>query len=144
MSPSLRHAGTAAILYICAAHLVQAVLILLYWTAGGSTPLLALAGAIHAVDGVSPDETAIVLLVTLTLAAWGTLFPLGRYRVLLFLPQQFLLGIMGFGGLVAAWHGAYLDGTVIPWPHIATDQIAWLALFFIHMNAIVRRSRDRE
>lgn len=138
----IHKSGTASILYVCTAHLVQIVLMVMYQSAIGSTALLSLQQSVHMVDGKVPYEAAVILLVSTTLAICGATLKLGKIRFLMFAPQQFFLGVMAWGGWIAVWHGAYLDGTPIPWPHIATDQIAWTAIFFIHMNAILRRTRE--
>lgn len=123
-------------------HLCQAFLMLLYPSAAGATPTLALLSTLHALyrpDG--PHLMSAIMMATADLALVGAMFPVGRWRLAMLLPQHLILGIMALGGWLAVSQGAYLDGTVIPWPHILVDQVTVTAIWVMHSNAILRRAR---
>ena len=139
----LQREGSVAILGVSLMHLVQAAAMLLFASAIGATSLIALLRAFHALD--SPDGQTFLsfcMVLIAVVGAAGALFRVGWARVLLFIPQQFILGVQAGGGVWATVLGAYLDGTVIPAPHIAADQIPFLILFGVHWYAIIKRCRD--
>lgn len=129
-------------------HVVQASLMMYSLTTGDATCMTAMLLTIAQVAKWlgTPDhysqELTILLFVTATLAMVGVLFRLGRIRLAIFLPQNVVLGVMMVGGICAAWQGAYLDGTVIPWPHILADQLWTAILLLVHTRAIVKRAQD--
>lgn len=82
-----------------------------------------------------------ILWATATIAFFGAIFRLGWIRLALFLPQNLILGGMAIGGVIAAMHGSYLDGTVKPWEHISADQAWCLGFWLVHCSAILRRAR---
>lgn len=133
--------GSINILLISSMHIMQAALISASANAANATGLLAVMNIFFYFKINSALVVAAVLLTTALVAAAGALMRFGRGRIFLFLPQHFLLGTMAIGGIAAMMRGAYLDGTVIPWPHIAADQITMTILFAIHSIAIFRRSR---
>lgn len=135
--------GTVTICAVSAMHLVQATLILASGPAVKATAteaVLKVFRVVGAPDGA--DFMAALLLASALSALAGTFLRLGWPRLAILLPQHLTLGIMAFGGVVAAAHGTYLDGTAIPWSHIVTDQIGYAALFVAHTSAILRRARD--
>lgn len=143
-SPFTRN-GAVAICAVSLMHIVQGVLILSSASAVNATPTTALLVVFHAAD--SPDGArfmAIIVLLSAFTALAGTLLRVGWVRLATLMPQHFFLGIMAFGGMWAALHSAYLDGTARPWQHIATDQIGLVALFAIHSYAILRRAQDQD
>lgn len=133
--------GSFAICAVSVMHAAQAGL--LFWThAGGdSTPVRALLFILWTF-GIGPRVAIPILITTSALAMLGAMCRLGWVRLLVFVPQHFCLGVMAFGGLYAASRGSYLDGVVMPWGHILTDQLPISALFAVHTSAIVRRARD--
>lgn len=135
--------GTIPICAVSAVHVIQAAMVLISTTAANATPLFELVNLFHAL--YSPDGThalATMMLTSAVLALVGALFQIGPARLILFIPQHFLLGVMALGGLAAAAQGSYLDGTIKPWQHILTDQIPVTALFVIHSFAILRRADE--
>lgn len=134
--------GSFAICSVSAMHIVQALLILYSPLAINATGLAALFYAFTSIGCRSLNVLSGTMVVTAVLSLMGAICCLGWIRLMIFLPQHFLLGIMAIGGMVAAFHGSYLDGTVKPWEHIAADQFPMLTLFAIHSSAIVRRARD--
>lgn len=135
--------GSVAICMVSLMHLTQAYLLLRSGLASNATSLAAL---VYASRWVDPDDgrhlLAAILFCTASLALIGAFLRLGWIRMAIFLPQHFLLTVMMIGCMAAAWHGAYLDGTVKPWQHIAADQMTIVALWLVHASAIVRRARD--
>lgn len=135
--------GSVAIISVSAMHLYQAGLMLVWASAAGATPILEIIQAANRVG--LPHGTrfvAVCLIGSALLALFGVACRLGRVRVLLLALQHLLVGIMAYGGIRASLLGRYLDGTTIPWPHIAADQAGLLALFAIHTGAILRRCWD--
>jgi hypothetical protein len=121
---------------------IQAALLVLRPMSGNATAVKALQVALDYLVGSHPNVVAAIMVACATLAMAAALLRIGRARLAMFAPQQFLLFAMAAGGLVAAWNGAYLDGTVIDWSHILSDQLVTAGLFAIHWNQTVRRSRD--
>jgi hypothetical protein len=134
--------GSAVICIASAMHFIQALLIIFYPSAVNPSSLLALQKwvAFGIVSATIPVLVA-VMLASVVLAIYGTLFRIGWPRIGFFLLQQVLLGIMGWGGVYAALQGHYLDGTRIPSPQIFNDQIAYSAFFLVHIWAMGFRSR---
>lgn len=83
-----------------------------------------------------------ILWASAALSLTGTLFRLGWIRLALFLPENLILGCMATGGVIAAVHGSYLDGTIKPWQHISADQAFCLGFYIVHLSAIWRRAGD--
>jgi hypothetical protein len=140
--PFSRH-GARVIMTVSALHLYQAVMMLHWPSAGQSTCLIALLNVLHALD--SPDGRvfmAITMVVTAALALMAAFLRLGWMRLAMFMPQHFILGTMAFGGIWASVVGHYLDGVIVTWQQISTDQMGLMALFIVHTDAILRRSRD--
>lgn len=135
-------AGTGPILVVCAMQIVEAGMLLGFPPAVGATPLLAMLISLQVMGLGSVHGLAICLLIGAALAVVGAIFRIGCARLAILMPQNFLLGVMAFGGIVAAAHGRYLDGTTIPGVHIFADQLGMLALLVIHSVAIIDRSRD--
>lgn len=136
--------GSWAIVCVSAMHIFQAAMMLTWPVkAYSATSLIALLKVFHVLG--SPDGThflSAVMIASALFGLWGATCRMGWARLAVFVPQHILLGIMT-GGAVWAWLlGHYLDGTVVPWQHIATDQIVLIALFAVHTSAIVRRCRD--
>lgn len=134
----LERAGTGAILLVSLMQLVEIALFLAFPSAIGATPLLALlftaAGRTHFL--------AAGMLVSIALAAIGAFCRIGWPRLLLLIPQHFLLGVMALGYVAAAFRGSYLDATPMGWPHIAAEATIVTTLWLVHSHAIVRRARD--
>jgi hypothetical protein len=122
--------------------ITQAALLVFSPVSGHATAVLALVVALGVLLGPHPNIVAGIMAGSAILALAGAMMRIGRARLAIFAPQQFLLFAMAAGGLVAAWDGAYLDGTVIDWSHILSDQLVTAGLFAIHWNATVRRARD--
>lgn len=131
--------GSIAILSVSIMHIVQSCLLFLFPAAGHATNLKAFLIFLHI---AKIDFGSDILFITAILALIGTLFHLGWIRLALFIPQHFILGVMTLGGMYAAYRGQYLDGTIMQWEHIFTDQLPLLALFIVHSSAIIRRARD--
>jgi hypothetical protein len=125
-------------------HIAQAGLLLHSSSAGGATNLMSLQIVFSALGshGYGGRLVAAIMISAAILALIGALFRLGRIRLLLFMPQLFCLGVMAIGGLSAAWSGAYLDHTPMPWDHILADQLPSGILFGIYWNAIIWRGRE--
>lgn len=135
-------AGTITILTVCMVHLGIGVLLVIFPAAGGATILLGIQGVIHLADGTNRAVVSTALILSTALAVWGVLCKHHWPRVLLFMPQQLLLVVMAGSGVVAAIHGAYLDGTPSPWPHIIADQAGWMGYVAAHAWAIYRRCQE--
>jgi hypothetical protein len=134
--------GTFTICVISMMSIVQAALLVLLPVSGHATAVLALLVTFSYLLGNHPNIVAAIMAVSAALALAAALLRVGRARLAIFAPQQFLLFAMAAGGITAAVNGAYLDGTVIAWPHILSDQLVTAGLFAIHWHATVRRSRD--
>lgn len=144
VSPWAR-AGTITICSVSVLHAFQAVVLVAWPAAIGATPLLALRDVLTAVGVRDPVHAVGSLLIASAVQALaGAFWRLGKGRVWMLLLQHFLLGIMACGGIVAAVMGHYLDGTLIPWPHIVTDQAPLSALFIAHSFAILQRCWEPE
>lgn len=137
------------IIVISLVHIYQAWLLMFYNHAGNATALRAV---IEVFDILHYHSlVAVTMLASALLAVAGTLFRLGWARmVVFFIPQNVFAGAMAFGGIVAAFEGAYLDGTrtyldgtLIGWAHISGDQVAFTALFIIHLFATWRRCNEQ-
>lgn len=136
--------GSPVICFVSATHILTALVTLISPESAGATSMIALLGGMHALD--SPDGARFMcatMLFTGTLSLVAALFPVGPARLAMFLPQHLMLAVMALGGLAAAWHGEYLDGTIIPRAHIFTDQIWLSSVWCMHMNAILRRSGEK-
>lgn len=135
--------GSIAIISICAMHIMQASLLLYSPAAGNATSMKALLLTILAL-GIPGNDRALsyTMIITALLALYGAMFRVGKIRLAVFIPQHLMLGVMAIGGLWAAAHGAYLDGTAMPWVHILADQLGIVALFVVHTSAIIRRAQD--
>jgi hypothetical protein len=134
--------GTFTICIISLVGLTQAALLVLRPVSGNATAVKALQVALSFFVGDHTNIVAAIMTACAALAIAATLLRIGRARLALFAPQQFLLFAMAAGGLWAAWSGAYLDGTVIDWSHILSDQLVTAGFFAIHWNQTVRRARD--
>jgi hypothetical protein len=134
--------GTFTIFVISAVSLVQAGLLVFRPVSGHATAVMALLVTFSYLLGNHPDIVAAIMAACAVLALAAAVLKIGWARLALFAPQQFLLFAMAAGGLLAAWNGTYLDGTVIAWSHILSDQLVTAGLFAIHWNATVRRARD--
>jgi hypothetical protein len=134
--------GSVAICAVSVMHLIQAGLLLWSPAAGNATGMRALLTVLDAAGGGSAEGAAPAMVIAALLAAAGALLRLGWVRLLIFVPQHLVLGVMALGGLYAASRGAYLDGTVIGWEHILADQLPLAALFVVHSSAILRRAWD--
>ena len=137
---AFRRDGTAPLCLISLLLLCHACLLTFWPEAENATNLLALARWV--VFGYGHGLLVVVLVTSALLSMIGAVFHVGRSRVLYFVPQAVLLGVMGYGGVDAAWGGAYLDHTAIPWPHILADQLGYLTLFGINIWALVARAHD--
>lgn len=126
---------------------------LLGWHAAAqATAVRGTLAVLHKLD--SPDGAhmlAVLLMLGSVLSIIGVLFRIGWPRLLFFLLQQILLGIEAGAGVLAAWCGgvaggscvsAYLDGTLIPWPHICIEQTVFILVFWIHFAAGLQRCMD--
>jgi hypothetical protein len=134
--------GTFTICVISILSISQAALLVLWPVSGHATAVFALIVSLSAIFGQHQNVVAAIMAGSAILALAGALLKMGWPRLAIFAPQQFLLFAMALGGLVAAYDGAYLDGTVIAWSHILSDQLVTVGLFAIHWHATVRRSRD--
>jgi hypothetical protein len=135
--------GSFAIFATSAMHLYQLFLMIASPASIKATCLYALVSVFHLfVRNDNMIVLYILLVASASLSLTGALFRLGWARLLIFLPQHFVLGIMAYGGLIAALEGRYLDGTVMDWSHISADQVGFICLFVVHSSAIVRRCRD--
>jgi hypothetical protein len=135
--------GSVAIVSTSIMHMMQAAMMWEWPSAAGSTGLIAV---IHVMGVIGAPESRVfagsVMMLSAGMALIGAYYRLGYVRLLLFTLQHFVLGVMAAGGVWAVVRGRYLDGTVIPAPHIFTDQCVLIALFVIHTSAIIRRCRD--
>jgi hypothetical protein len=134
--------GSVAICTVSLMHVVQSLMISVWPASGNATPLRAL---LYVSEGFGIDSDWVVvtlLILSALLGLTGALLRLGYIRLMMFVPQHFFLGVMAIGGLYAAWEGQYLDGTVMPWSHILSDQMPVTVLFLVHSSAILRRARD--
>ena len=134
--------GTFTIVAISLMSIAQAANLVIWPVSGHATAVFALLVAFSVIVGQHPNIVAGIMVGAAILALAGALYRIGRIRLAMFGPQQFLLLVMAAGGLKAAHDGAYLDGTVINWAHILSDQLVTTVLFVTHWNATVRRSRD--
>lgn len=136
----LRRNGARTICILSVMQLCQAFLVAFWPPAAGATSTIALLRWAVLCEG----RYCLVALLAIcaTMAIFGAIMHIGRARIYYFVPQHILLGIMGFGGLMAAMSGAYLDGTHIPWSHILNDQMAYFFIFSLHFDAIIKRARD--
>jgi hypothetical protein len=140
--------GAAYIAMISWMHVSQAIFVHLDSRAAdfqhlhGATDLIAIFLAFH-YFGWDIDATFLQALICCasSLAVVGVVFSVGWVRLATFVPQHLVLGAMGWGGVLAAWQGHYLDGTPMSWGHIGADQIGYITLFIIHSYAIWRRCR---
>ena len=139
-----RPAGAPTICFVSLLHTFQAFVLLLWPVAVLATPLYAIRDVLHALgwEGAHPYLIALILLVSSNVASYAAVAPRLRFRLWFFVPQNLLLAVMAVGGIVASTAGAYLDGTVIPWPHIAADQAPVFALLSAHTVAIARRCAE--
>lgn len=144
LSPKpLSRNGAFTIITVSTMHIVQAVIVLFNAQAARATPLMSLVQLMHKI--YPPDGThllALVMCLSAVMAFLGAVLSMDGMRLSLFLPQNFILGVMAFGGLQATLDHQYLDGTVIPWAHIFVDQLGMTVLFVIHSGAILRRAED--
>lgn len=135
-------AGTLTILSVSLLHLYQGGMLLTQAHAVTATPLLALRDVLDGIGLHTHDTLGALLLATALVALAGAFHKIGWPRILFFVPQHFVLGVMALGGVWATFLGHYLDGTVIPWQHISADQAPMTALFLAHTAAILRRCWD--
>jgi hypothetical protein len=134
--------GSVVICIVSAMHFVQALLIIFYPSAINPSSLLAIQRWLaFGIEPVSIPVVVAVMLISVAMAVYGTLFRIGWPRIGFFLLQQVLLGLMGWGGVYAALHGAYLDNTSIPAPQIFNDQLVYSAFFLVHIWAMGFRAR---
>lgn len=136
-------AGAFDILVVSGMHTVQFVCTMFWSSAVGATCIKGLSDSLGLL-GLPGDRLTVVVVVSgaVVLALIGDLCRIGRVRLLLLVPQNLVLMVMAGGGVHAAYAGRYLDGTLIPSPHIANDQIAYLALFIVHSRATWARCMD--
>jgi hypothetical protein len=145
---SLRRFESTVIIVISLMHIYQANLIVWGDHASNATALRAILEVFMIIQHQS--LVAIAMVISAILAITGTLFHLGRERMLVFfIPQNIFAGAMAAGGLVATYNSAYLDGTKtypdgspIGWAHISGDQIAFSAIFILHFLATWWRCRE--
>jgi hypothetical protein len=135
--------ASAVICIISAWHFTQALtMIFFYPSAVNPSSLLALHRWVaFGIVPVSTPWLVAVMLASVAMAVYGALFRVGWLRLGFFVPQQWLLGIMGWGGVYAALQGAYLDGTPIPLPQIFNDQSVYITVFLVHIWAMGFRAR---
>lgn len=81
--------------------------------------------------------TASILFVVATLAFIGTKMKHSLRSLLFLIPQQTVLFIMGFTGLLAAMSGHYADGTIKPSLFILSDQLPAIMLGFIYTMVLI-------
>jgi hypothetical protein len=137
---SLLHASTLTLLSVAALHLYQGAMSLAFESAMGATQLLAVRDVLQAY-GLSAGHIAVgmILVISALMSAVGAAYRIGRARMLLFVPQHFLLGVMTGGGVWATVAGHYLDRTVIPWQHISVGEAPTAALLLAHTAAVLYR-----
>lgn len=141
-APSFRRMSSQIIFCASLIHVFQAGMMLMFSTASGATPLKALVGIVNYLHLGGDASVAVVMFTTALMAIAGAGLYLGPIRLgLFFVPQQFILSIQAFGGIWASAVGHYLDGTVIPSPHIWTDQVYVAGLSVLHCLAALRRSQ---
>lgn len=136
--------GTATIVIVAGLLLAHAGLVLVSLNAASATNLQSVVMIFRQIGlsgGVQPLLVS-VLVAAILMALAGALLRLGWVRLCLLMPIHFLLGTMAWGSILTVYRGSYLDGTVIPWQHIAADQSSYPALFLIYTFAILRRSSD--
>ncbi len=138
--PFLR-GGSVAIVSVSVMHIIQAMLWIWSPAAAHASNMRAFLILLETV-GVHSRAGSVILVTMAVSAIVGATMRLGWGRIATFLPQHFILGVMTFGGLYASYLGHYLDGTVMEWEHILTDQMPLAALFIVHSSAIIRRARD--
>jgi hypothetical protein len=126
-----------AIYAVAVMHLFQVIMISYSRVAVNATGTTALLHSFETV-GLGLYSMIFSMILASMLAIAGMLMDFDKLKPFLFLPQHFFLGIMMAGGMIAAYRGQYLDGTVIAGEHILTDQLPFAALFVIHSVAIVR------
>jgi hypothetical protein len=134
--------GSVTICAIGLMFIIQASLLAIWPSSGKATTIRALEITFLYFFGIGDEWLSFVMVASAVLAFMGTLFRLGHLRLAIFVPQHVLLFFMMLGAVAASWQGAYLDGTVMPRPHIVSDQMAIVTLFVIYSSAIVRRARD--
>ena len=133
--------GSAVICVVSWMHIIQAGLYLENQVAGNATCMRAIV-FVFETFGISLGLLVPLFLITAILAMVGALANLGWGRLMIFMPQHFFLGVMAIGGIFASMAGHYLDGTVVQWQHILTDQLPMVALFVVHSSSIIRRARE--
>lgn len=133
--------------FICVAlfQIVQAAMMLFYpASAPLATCLIAITKSLKWMG--APDGTgfvAFVMIITSLAVLFAAVFRFRPGRSTIFAAQQILMTLMLGGGIIAAINGAYLDGTVVPAPHIVTDQVCLISpLWILHLRAIIRHARD--
>lgn len=137
--------STTVICGISLLHLYQGGMMLASPHAIGATPLLALRMVIHLFGLRHSHEWLGVGLIISALVAIAAAFGrVGRARIWALTPQHLVLGIEAAGGIWATAIGRYLDGTVIPWQHISTDQAPTAILFLVHTAAVIWRCRKAD
>lgn len=134
--------GSRTIAGVSVWHAMQAGAMLLWPSAAKATCAISVVRSLKLLDVPDGHIFAAFAMIAVAAAAMsGVVFQHGRIRLLLFIPQQFVVGLMAGGGAWAMWMGRYLDGTPIPSPHIFVDQGVWVLLFLLHWDAITRRAR---
>ena len=132
--------GALTIILIAILHLLQACLVSLWSSSVKATVLMAVRDVMSAAGIYHRWLLSVLLVSAASCAIYGAVgTSLGKRRIWWLFPQQFALGIMAGGGLAAAALGTYLDGVVVPWPHILAEQAVFSALFLIHIVVSVRR-----
>lgn len=136
--------ASGAIVLISLQVLWQTYLWAAYPSGGKSTCILALIlveRLIYPPDGVH-YAMAFAAAGTLMALAGATVRAGRRWTVAMFAPQFLVLAAMSVGGIVAAAEGRYLDKTPMEWPHISSDQAAYVTLTAIQFLAMVARCKS--
>jgi hypothetical protein len=134
--------GSVAIVTISLVHVSQAVVVHLWPLSARATDIMGGVMVLHFIHMTWLPCLPLLLYLSSVLALFGALFQVGWMRLIVFVPQNLLLGAMAFGGVIAMIKGAYLDGTPMTWPHIYNDQIWVAAMWVVHSSAILRRCWD--
>lgn len=118
----------------------QAVLLALYPRSIGATALTALQMAMFHSGHLI---VAGALIIDAVLAVFGILFVKRNVHLAFLIPLWSVLAVMAGAGVGAAWLGHYLDGTPIPWEHIAADQAPYPVLFLVYTATMVLSFKRR-
>jgi hypothetical protein len=134
------HSGTTVILSVTAMHAYQGLMLALNADARGGIALATMLSVSNLVWASRWFLVGLIFACAL-LALYATLrreLP-ERRRLVLLMPQQFLLVIVTSGAFWAVLRESYADGILRSWEFISADQVPLVALLVVHTRAILRR-----